>query len=161
MVKRFNGALQIHIRQYERDGKGGSYPTKVGIALTPTRFMVLLSFIDTLKSNVERLRNRDQHAFCKIHLGGGIFATLSSDFRAVNIRRFFQPQGEIVPHPTKKGIALRLNEWDSLMTRLDDINKLINTDEKPCFERLDHIDPTVRFHCKECNPFQPFFLQNY
>ena len=83
--------------------KGRIILYKVGIALTPTRFVVLLSFIDTLKSNVERLRNRDQNVVCKLHLGGGVFASLRNDFHVVNIRKFFQPQGGIVPHTTKKG----------------------------------------------------------
>ena len=160
-MKRFNGKLQIHFRQYQQDGKGGSYPTKVGIALTPTRFMVLLSAIDSIKSNVERLRNREPNVMCKIHIGGGVFVSLSSDFLAVNIRRFFQPEGEITPHPTKKGLALRIYEWDALVAQLGDISKLVDSDEKPCFERLDHIDPTTRFHCKECNPFNSYFIQNY
>ena len=161
IVKKFDGNLQIHIRQYKRYASERLYPAKIGITLTPTRFTILLSSIDAIKSSVEKLRNKEI-VNCKLHLGGGTFVRINSDFpTTIDIRRFFLPEGEMTPWPTKKGIALRLHEWDSLVARLGDISTLINTDEKPCFERLDHIDPTVRFHCKECNPFQPFFLQNY
>ena len=161
MVKRFNGDLKVHIRQYQRDEKGGLYPTKTGIALSPHRFMTLLAHIDSIRSNVERIRSRELNITYKLHLGGGVFVSLSSDFRAVNVRHFFQPEGEITPHPTKKGLALRFCEWDSLVAQLADISKLVDIDERPCFERLDHIDPTTRFHCKECNPFSMYFIQNY
>ena len=158
-VSRFNGNLLVHIRQYQQNGKGGSYPTKIGITLSPSRFMTLLSFVDTIKSNVERLRNREQNVTCKLHLGGGIFVSISGDYLAVNIRRFFQPEGEITPHPTKKGLALRLSEWDNLTAQLQAIEKLIDSDERPCFE--SHLSPVTRFHCKECNPFMSYFIQNY
>ena len=158
-VKTFNGDLQIHIRQYKRYGSGRVYPTKIGITLSPTRFITLLSFIETIKSNVEKLRNKDL-VKCKLHLGGGIFVSLNSEFpTTVDFRRFFLPEGEMTPRPTKKGLALRLGEWDALVTHLDDINKLIDTNLKPCFE--SHPDPATRMRCEECNPFQPFFIQNY
>ena len=158
-VKTFNGNLQIHIRQYQQFGKGTLYPTKIGITLTPSRFVTLLSLMDAIKSNVEKLRNRE-FVNCKLHLGGGIFVKLNSQFpNTVDFRRFYVPEGEVTPFPTKWGIALRLNEWDSLVTLLGDVNKLINTEEKPCFE--SHLSPTARFRCDECNPFQPSFIQNF
>src|SRR6188508_2125412 len=113
-VKNFKGSLYIHIRQYKRYGSDRLYPTKIGINLSPTRFITLLSFIDTIKSNAEKLRKRES-VKCKLHLGGGIFVSLNSEFpTTIDFRRFFLPEGEMTPRPTKKGIALRLNEWDSL-----------------------------------------------
>ena len=156
-VKTFNGNLQIHIRQYKQFGKGALYPTKIGFTLTPSRFAAMLIFIDTIKSSVEKLRNRE-FVNCKLHLGGGIFVKLNSQFPTiVDFRRFFLPQGETTPCPTKWGIALRLHEWDSLVAHLGDINKLI--DVKPCFE--SHPDLSTALRCEECSPFQPFITQNY
>ena len=157
IVKKFDGNLQIHIRQYKRYGPERLYPIKIGVTLTPTRFMILLSSIDAIKSSVEKLRNKEI-VNCKLHLGGGTFVRINSDFPAtIDLRRFFLPEGEMTPRPTKKGIALRLNEWDSLVTHLDDVAKLINT--KPCF--ASHLSATARFRCDECNPFNSYFIQNY
>ena len=156
-VNKFNGNLQVHIRQYKQFGKGALYPTKIGITLSPSRFATLLAFADTIKSSVEKLRNRE-FVNCKLHLGGGIFVKLNSQFPTiVDFRRFFLPQGETTPCPTKWGIALRLHEWDSLVAHLGDINKLI--DVKPCFE--SHPDLSTALRCEECSPFQPFITQNY
>lgn len=155
IVNTLNGNLQVHIRQYTRYGKR-LYPTKIGINLTPSRFMVLLYSIDAIKLNVEKLRNGETDVYLKVHLGGGIFARVSSNFHTVDIRRFFLPEGTSAPWPTRKGIALRLSEWDALVAHLDDISKLI--DAKPCFE--DHPDLSTRLRCEECSPFQPFLIQN-
>ena len=147
-AKKFNGNLQVHIRQYKQFGKGTLYPTKIGITLSPSRFATLLAFADTIKSSVEKLRNKE-FVNCKLHLGGGIFVKLNSQFPTiVDFRRFFLPQGEATPCPTKWGI----HEWDSLVMHFDDVKKLINA--KPCFE--SHPDLSSAFHCEECNPFQSF-----
>ena len=113
--------------------------------------------MDAIKSNVEKLRNRE-FVNCKLHLGGGIFIKLNNQFpNTVDFRRFFVPEGETTPFLTKWGIALRLHEWDSLVVHLDDVNKLI--DAKPCFE--SHPDLSSAFRCDECSPFHPVIPQNY
>ena len=151
-AKKFNANQQVHIRQYQQFGKGGLYPTKIGITLSPSRFATLLASVNTIKSSVKKLRNKE-FVDCKLHLGGGIFVKLNSQLpTVVDFRRFFLPQGEATPCPTKWGIALRLHEWDSLVMHFDDVKKLINA--KPCFE--SHPDLSSAFHCEECNPFQSF-----
>jgi len=141
---------------------GKLYPSKIGIALTPTRFFNLLAQIDEIQSNVDKLRRGEMDVLYKRHIGGGVYVAFNSDFlHVVNIRRFFIPAGEMMPIPTRRGIALRLSEWDVLVARLDEIRKMIPPNEKPCNEREDHQNPTIRFDCKDCNPFQSYFTQNY
>ena len=50
--------------------------------------------------------------------------SVSSGYRCVNLRKWFQPldsAGDI--KPTKKGVSLRLDEWSSLCNLVDVINK--------------------------------------
>ena len=55
----------------------------------------------------------------RVHLGHGIYASVSDGYMCVVLRRFYMPyglQGEHNIRPTKEGLALRLkDEWSALL----------------------------------------------
>jgi len=58
------------------------------------------------------------------HIGGGHYVSVTSGFRCVDFRKWFQPRDQKNPKLTRKGIALNLDQW--VRTRL--IVEAINND---------------------------------
>jgi len=79
----------------------------------------------------------------RTHIGGG---------HCVDFRKWFQPRDQKDPKPTRKGIALNLDQW----VRMRKIVKAINNDHPvlaaalPCYMHDDHL---ATFECRECYPF--------
>ena len=150
VINKFRGEVQIHFRQYEKNDRGGYYPTKQGVYLTPARFATLLHFLNEIKNNAETMKEEFRY-----HLGGGTFVTGNTDYPLVHIRRYFLPEGQTTSHPTKKGLGLRRGEWITLLGHIENIKKLLDNDTLiPCF--ATHKDSTDEFLCDECHPFKPF-----
>ena len=69
----------------------------------------------------------------------------------VDIRHFWKPQDEVVP--TKKGMCLRLLEYNHLEILADIRNTLPELiTVVRCFLKSDHMDQLGAFQCSECNP---------
>ena len=159
VVSKFNGEVQVHIRQYDANEKTGFlYPTKLGVCLPPRRFAELYSGIDSCIRHVKYLRDGEPVEYKK-HLGGGIYLTVMSGFGCVNIRKYWVPDGSsdgsMSPVPTKLGLVLRLSEWDLLVESLEGVRNSHPdlTSAVPCNEGLDHLNQMGYFTCSECNPF--------
>jgi len=86
------------------------------------------------------------------HIGGGHYVSVTSGFRCVDFRKWFQPRDQKDPKPTRKGIALNLDQW----VRMRKIVEAINNDHPvlaaalPCYVQDDHL---ATFECRECYPF--------
>ena len=71
------------------------------------------------------------------------------------LRQFYVLYGDTEIKPTRKGIALRLAEWD----QMNKVMELVNTaytalaNATPCYFANDHQNQLGALHCKECNPF--------
>ena len=61
------------------------------------------------------------------------------------------PYGQSEVKPTKKGIALRLREWDEMKRVVDAINDAFPAlaTALPCYMLSDHL---TSFDCKDCYP---------
>ena len=127
------------------------YPTKKGICLSSTQFATLIHFKDVI---CQELGKNDMNATFKYHLGGGIFVSSSADVPLIHIRRHFLPKGAMYDVPTKKGIALRMKEWYTILRQLGDIKQqsLEIVQAVPCF--INHPDVDYTLNCQECNPFR-------
>ena len=80
VVSKFNGEVQGHIRQHKLNATSQKlFPTKMGVCLPPKRFAAFYDKMDSLKKQVELLRE-GQHVDCKKHLGGGIYCSIVSRF---------------------------------------------------------------------------------
>ena len=89
------------------------------------------------------------------HVGGRYYVSISKDFKCVNIRRYFLPQNATKERPTRSGIAIRLNEWDTLLVKIRELHERLPElkDAKPCYASQEHANQLNYLNCTECNPF--------
>ena len=97
VVSKFNGEVQVHIRQYELNATTQKlFPTKMEVCLPPQRFAVLCNEMETLKEQVALLRD-GQPVNCKKHLGDDVYCTIVTGYDCVNLRRYWVVDGSIEP----------------------------------------------------------------
>ena len=97
----------------------------------------------------------DNHVnFCG-HIGGAHYVSVTSGYKCVDLRQWYQPYftEDCAIKPTKKGVALRLDEWSGLCSLINVINDTYPTlgIAQPCYYKEDPINHF--FQCRECNPF--------
>lgn len=149
----FRDLLMIHIREYNVEN-GKSYPTKKGVVFNKTRWATFMSHLEDIKRCVDLLKWNEPVDYYQ-HIGGRYYVSMSKDVRCVHIRRYFMPLNSSKEHPTRSGIALRLDEWDTLMTKIPQLVECLPElkDAKPCDFTLDHANQEGYLRCTECNPF--------
>ena len=79
--------------------------------------------IEVIETNMKALRAGESVGY-KQHIGG---VSITSGFYCVDIRKFFIPYGETNVKPTRRGIALRLWEWEDMKKIIDAINNAYPT----------------------------------
>ena len=57
------------------------------------------------------------------HIGGCHYVSVTSGFRCVDFCKCFQPRDQKDPKPTRKGIALNLDQWVQMRARRGDIQR--------------------------------------
>ena len=98
---------------------------------------------------VQQLDEVDRETKLFSHVGGGHYVT---GFRCVDFRKWFQPRDQKDLKPTRRGVALNLDQW----VRMRLIVETINNDHPvlaaalPCYIEEDHL---ATFECRECYPF--------
>ena len=82
---------------------------------------------------------------------GGHYISVTSGYKCVDFRKFYVPYGQSEVKPTKKGIALRLREWDEMKRIVDAINDAFPAlaTALPCYMLSDHL---TSFDRKDCYP---------
>jgi Transcriptional Coactivator p15 (PC4) len=150
----FNGKMLIHIRQYE-----GTAPTKRGLAFPTRRFASFVNKMDIIDRQFHSMLAGIDVNF-KLHLGGGVYATIVTGFKCVNLRKYFVPKGSSMELPSRTGIALRVTEWFELKNA---VRKLFEqypelVFETPCYNDANHMNLMEAVECKECNPFYNYGL---
>jgi len=90
------------------------------------------------------------------HIGGGHYVSVTSGFKCVDLRKFYMPYGQTEGEkPTKRGLALRLDEWSSLCSLIPTINQdfpVLGT-TAACYDSDDHMNQLGWLACAECNPY--------
>jgi Transcriptional Coactivator p15 (PC4) len=150
----FQDSPKIHIREYESKS-GREYPTKKGICMSVSRLATLYSALPDIEEAVKLLR-AGSHIQFKTHLGGGIYVSVNSDFKCVDIRRFFVPNEDSSETATRTGLAIRLGEFDNFLRRINELVAIsadLVVDDKICANNFDHANEIVAAACRECNPF--------
>lgn len=89
------------------------------------------------------------------HIGGGYYVSVTTGFLCVDFRKFFKPYNSAEVKPTRKGVALRLNEWIELRHLIDTIHATYPTlgTAVPCYLNDDHQNQLGALQCRECYPF--------
>ena len=152
----------IHIREYKDDGAGKIYPTRKGVSFTKTRWAWFIRHIDDMERSVDLLKAGQPVDYYQ-HLGGRYYVTISKEYRCVNIRRYFMPPNGTKEVPTRSGIALRLDEWDSLLLKIRQLQECLPELKlaKPCYSSPDHANLQGYLACIECNPFGLDRIEQY
>ena len=88
------------------------------------QFVNLLSFIADIDNDVDEYKDKKVESFDYI-VGGGIHVTASSGYPVVHIRWYYQDETMPFGSPTKKGVALRFDEWTAFVKLTDNIQKRI------------------------------------
>jgi len=125
-VNEYNGQTYVHFRQYEcNEAKGTTFATPKGCSLTPDAFALLVINTPLIDKAVERMEidgNLPQPL--KVHLGNNVYCKIENDYKCVDIRHYFQPEGESKVVPTKKGLSLTFNEWKIFRDNIDRLKNL-------------------------------------
>jgi len=151
----FNGKHMVHVRKYSFNFRNGlKYPTKKGITMSPKRFASLvanLQDIDDAYDFVSKVKGE----YRTIHIGGTLFASVSSGFEFINLRHFYKaPDGTVMP--SQYGISLSIPVWRALVVfsvalKEDDPDlRLVG----PCNANSQQHQSHMGFvQCEECYPF--------
>ena len=150
-VSNFKGKTYVHVRVHD---EMQGYPTKVGVALNPSRFAILTLAEDDIAEKVNQLNKPEEFDY-KTHLGGGVYCTVRSGCCSVHLRKYFVPHDKMYPIPTKKGISLRIEEWRKLLIHLKTIREEFPelAQATPCHFDTFHQNQEAAFSCVECYPF--------
>ena len=127
---------RVDIRTYENDR-----PTIKGVSLTIENMMALKKHLTELHRDLQELVCKATPVNKRIDIGNSLFVTINSEFRCINIRRWFKPQNMDQLLPSKKGIALNLSQFSALKNILNAL---------PC---LHGDDIYSVFNCNKCSPY--------
>ena len=61
----------------------------------------------------------------RIHLGGGVYITISAEYPTVDIRHFWKPEGSRKIVATRNGVALNKYKWEQLCKVMELIHDLV------------------------------------
>jgi len=113
----------------------------------------LQRYLTKIDEEARELNRKARPVNYRVHLGHGIYASVSDGYMCVDLRRFYIPyglQGEHNIRPTKEGLALRLeDEWSALLDPMPVIhaaNPELAT-AKPCCDNDDHANQLGMLCC--------------
>ena len=133
----------------------GDRPAMKEFTLSLRRWQQLMMRIDDLQmAMTEHIDGKEVHF--KHHLGRNNFVQVNSGFKVVDIRQFWLPEHTDQVQPTRKGIALKFDEFDTLIKLKAEIEQVIpELDQmQPCWMSDDHMNQEGLMNCRECNPNQ-------
>lgn len=99
------------------------------ISLDKTKWKYLCDNIEHIKVAVKHHLIRGREGVYRLHLGKDIFVSVESGIMCVDIRKWYLPKNDVHLQPTRRGVALKLSEFNELFTTLPTIN-----DDIPYFE---------------------------
>lgn len=140
-VKKQNGELNITIAETDSEFKTVTFPAK--------RWVHLTSIIAQIDESVNQLMMK-QNVDMKLAIGGKWYVSVVTGYPCVDLREwYFHPTLGL--RPTKRGIALRICEFNTLknIIRQIFIKHSVLTTTTPCYLDVGHQIHT----CTECNPF--------
>jgi hypothetical protein len=116
------------------------------------RWKSLCYYIPDLNSWIQKIENGEELEQ-KIHLGGNLYAGVSSEYARVDMRFWFIPRNDSVLKAGKPGIALTFEEWNEFQKHSQELNGFLNLDNvQACMVDLIHQSQRSAMNCKECHP---------
>ena len=110
--------------------------------------------LEDIDANIRKLLEGPQDVKYLEHIGGGHYISVTTGFRCVDFRRWFLPHDEQNPKPTKKGVALRLDEWVKMRNIVEtiDYNHPSLASAIPCYLQEDHQNRMGALECPQMPP---------
>ncbi len=117
------------------------------------RWTQFVSIFEQVDESLKQIAAKQYVKYCA-HVGGKWYVSVKTGFACVDIREFYYSPNQ-GPRPRKKGIALRLREWDALKEVVQRINDKFPMLTKilPCWSQSDHYNQESAMLCTECYPF--------
>jgi hypothetical protein len=155
LVKKEASEFFITFEEINSEHKTMIFPVK--------RFVQLISFDFLIDQSVNSFIVK-QHVDLKLHLGGGYYVSVTNGYEYVDVRLFYFNKQTGQPCPTRRGIALKFDEW----LRVKEIFREIKlafpeiSNIEPCSNQPDHFTTEGYRSCEECQFFrhdEELFLQ--
>ena len=120
------------------------------------RWAQLVAFEYYIDQNINKLLGKVEKVSFQAHIGGGIYVSVTSGFDCVDIREFYFNKIKGFPCPSRRGIALRVIEWEKLKQTFHEVRLKFPALSaiQPCSEGTDHYNQECALTCHECQPFQ-------
>ena len=144
-VHTWNDQPRVDLRQCT-DG----YPTQKGCILTASRWAILMDHLEELETKMSEVQEGNPEINFKIHLGGNVFAAVTSPYPIVDIRLRFMNDGTLLH--TRRGVTLR---FPGLMQLKECIPRVYEAIPRttPCYlVHKEADDEMACVTCKECSP---------
>ena len=127
--------------------------TKKDYTLPLQRWQQLTWYVEEIQQAV-RDHNEGKDVHLKHHLGRNNYVQVNTGFQVVDLRQWWLPADKDQIQPTKKGIALKFEEFDTLIKLKAEIEQVIPelNDTHPCWMGNDHLNQLGYLMCAECNP---------
>ena len=124
---------------------------KKEFSLTLRRFQQVLRSLEDIKQAVKDHQDGKEVHYMK-HLGANRYVQVNTGFRVVDLREFWLPEGKNTVQPTRRGIALKFEEFETLIQL--DFERILPElkTTTPCMFSEDHQNQLGYLMCAECNP---------
>ncbi|KAL4218173.1 hypothetical protein ACF0H5_004673 [Mactra antiquata] len=121
--------------------------------MTLQRYQQLVWQTEAIKEVVRKHKSGEDVQY-SWHLGGNNFVQVNSGFPVVDLRKFWLPEWKDQLQPTRRGIPLKFDEFETLVELKAEIEQVIpELDQtQPCWMGNDHMNQLGYLMCPECNP---------
>jgi hypothetical protein len=121
------------------------------ITLPIKRWAALLAVESNIDHAVNCLQTKQYVKFSH-HIGGAVFVSLTTGYQCVDIRSYFYNKTKACSSPTKRGIALNLDQWLQFKEISQQIK--VNFPQLAKIELCLHANVDTLINCVECHPFK-------
>ena len=117
------------------------------------QFVAIEYYID---QSINKLLGKVEKVSFQTQIGRGIYVSVTFGFECVDIREFYFDKNKGFPCPSRRGIALRVIEWEKLKQTFHEIRLKFPALSaiQPCSEGKDHYNQECALTCRECQPFR-------
>ena len=144
-VQTWKDEATIHLRLFQ-DG----YPTPKGCVLNASRWTILVDHLTVIEEEMTKVQSGSSNIEYKVHLGGNVYATVTSPYVILDIRLHFTQDGKLLP--TRKGVTLRFPGLIQLKQCISRVYDAIPRTH-PCYMIHQNAqDEMAALTCKECSP---------
>ena len=125
-----------------------------GVTFPILRWAQFVAIVPIVDQCLDSLRQQ-QAVNLQFHIGGKCYVSVTTGFKCVDVREFYW-NPVLGVKPTRKGIAIRLHEWDKLKEVIQQLHTKfpIIAATQTCSSQPNHFNQESALLCLECNPYQ-------